>query len=203
MDNNINNLPNASHKAEARDIKPVVDSNNVRFRNPGIAKRAMNNVNSEGVMSYLFRQILGPAMRDTAYDLVSKGASYLLYGDNKPTGSTLRSSRNNERGTYVSYNGYSQTSHNQRQATKQSYSYGPVLPDMIFDNRFQAQEVMDAIQENFSRYNNISVQDLYAMCGHTCPFTYQNWGYFDISNFRMQKCRDGWEIVLPRPEPLE
>lgn len=197
----MDNLPNGSHRAEERNIKPVVSAGDVTMRQPGLAKKTRGFFNIDGIGKYLMDTIFKPAVKDTIYDLLTKGGSYAIYGDNKPAGTMLRSNQSTQRGTTVNYAGFSQTSN--RTATKQDYTYGPTLPDLVFESRAKAQEVYDAIVNIFSRFNNVSVQDIYEICGMTCPYTFQNWGYFDISSFKVMKNYYGWEIVLPRPEPLK
>ena len=115
----------------------------------------------------------------------------MLYGD-KRGGS--RGSSN-----YVSYRSYSDnSSRSSRRSVRASYDFD----DVVFDTRGEADEVLASMDELMDRYGVVSVADMYDLCGMTCNYTDNKYGWKSLARADISRVRDGYMIKLPKAEPI-
>ena len=144
----------------------------------------------EDVKSYIFEDIVVPAVKDIILDAVrallgvsgksNKGApaskvSYRSYYD-----------RGNERNDYG------------RTRTRVGYDYD----DIVLDKRDEAEDVLSRMDELISTYGMASVADLYELVGVTGNYTDNKYGWTDIRSASAIRVRDGYLLKLPKALPL-
>lgn len=54
-----------------------------------------------------------------------------------------------------------------------------------------------------AQYRFVSIFDLYELAGLDAPYTYDKYGWSDISTARVLSVREGYLIKLPRPVPVD
>ena len=143
----------------------------------------------DDVKRYVLRDVLIPTIRRTISDVVD-----MLLGVN----TTPRSS--SPAGTRVSYRSYYDARNDRRESTALSprstpYSYD----DVVFDRYDDAAEVLLRMRELVSRFDAVSVADLFDMTGHAGNYTDNKYGWTDLSDARIERVSDGYIIRLPRP----
>ena len=158
-----------SHKAKAeakeaaeKKVDKVVTGNVKRKKKSEVSKFKDVFISEDvsNVKSYIFLDVLVPAIKKAVSDIVKDGVDMMLYGD-KRSGSRGSSS-------YVSYRSYSDnTSRNSRRSVRASYDFD----DVVFDTRGEADEVLSSMDELMDRYGVVSVADMYDLCGMTCNYT--------------------------------
>lgn len=89
----------------------------------------------------------------------------------------------------VSYNRY----RNKHKDDKCSYD------DIIFDNRKEAEEVLDQMTDIINAYGHCSVADLYDLSGVTSKFSDNKVGWIDIKKASVVRSRTGYMLKLPKP----
>ena len=71
--------------------------------------------------------------------------------------------------------------------------------DIIFDNRGDADLVLDQLESAIANYGMASVLDLYDLAGLTCQnYMADKYGWTDIQSARVARTRDGYILQLPR-----
>lgn len=137
------------------------------------------------------KNFLIPSLKDTILKTVSNGLS-MLFGVT-PTGA---SSTNVGK---VSYNQYSQKpAAPSENSDKSRGAYN--LSDVIIQNRWEAEEVIKQFKEMMSRYQVVSVSDVYEMVGVEVPYTMNRYGWtFVPANLEPVPVNGGFVIRLPRP----
>ncbi len=150
------------------------------------------DVNS--VKSYILMDVLVPSIKRAISDIVCNGINMLLGEPNR--------SRNGNNGTKVSYRSYYQDrddkpTYNRPRAQAQ-YSYD----DIIFDNRGDAEAVLDRMEELLDRFDVVSVADLFDLAGISCQYTDNKYGWTDLRSAHVERVRDGYIISLPRATSL-
>lgn len=150
------------------------------------------------VGGYLIFDVLIPAAKDTLTDLVSRGLEMLLYGEAR--GSYKRSSGGRRTG-HTDYSKYSRNEARRPQTTSRARKTLD-FDDIVFDSRADAEKVLDYIIGRLEDYGVVTVADFYDAAEITGDYTDNKWGWFDLSDAYVKRGRDGFVIILPRPEQL-
>lgn len=149
------------------------------------------------VKSYVFFDVLVPAIKKAIDDIVSDGIHMILYGgkgrrnDNRPSGSK------------VSYN---RMYDDDRREVRSGSSAGSRFDydNIIFDSRGDAESVLMAMEEVINLYGVVRVADLYDLADVTTSnYAANRYGWDNIRNADVVRVRDGWMIKLPRPYPID
>lgn len=152
----------------------------------------------KSVGSYILLDVLVPAIKNAAYDMITNGISMMLFGNNKPTNS---SPTNGVRSTpYVSYNKFSRSPEPQ---TRRAATSGLVQEDIIFATRADAESVLMRMDEIVAQYQFVSIADYKELAGLTGSYTDNYYGWASLHTADVVRNRDGYYIKLPRPIPME
>lgn len=151
----------------------------------------------QNVKSYIFVDVLVPAIKKAIDDIVSNGIHMLLYnGDKRGSSAAGRST--------VSYGGFfkSATDRNPRPRAMTSPG-GFNFEEIIFSNRGDAEAVLSAMDDIIDQYDSVSVLDLYDLADvSTTNYAAQRYGWTDIHTAKVARVEDGYVIRLPRAIPL-
>lgn len=151
------------------------------------------------VKSYVFMDVLVPAMKKAISDIVTNGIDMILYGE---------SGRKKHAASKISYGSYYQSDRD-RDRNRRSYNTSHVrggidYDDIIFETRGDAEAVLEAMDEILSRFPSVSVGDLYDLAQvSTNNYAINKYGWTDIRGASVVRVRDGYVIKLPRAMPLD
>lgn len=144
------------------------------------------------VKSYIFMDVLIPAVKKAISDVVTNGIDMLLYGESR---------RDTKRaGDYVSYRNYSDRGATRSEPRARS---GFNFDDLLFKTRADAEAVREQMDDMIDRYGVVTVADLYDMADCTAPYTSNKYGWTNIRNADVVRGRDGYVIKLPRAMPID
>lgn len=151
------------------------------------------------VKSYIFMEVLVPAVKKAISDIVTNGVDMILYGE-------TRQKKNSTTTTKVSYGKYYGNSGEQEHRSssyRQSGRSGFDYDEIIFETRGDAESVLDAMNEIISQYGVVSVGDLYDLAAvSTDNFAVNKYGWTDIAGCKAVRVRDGYVLKLPKAYPL-
>lgn len=154
---------------------------------------------ASNVKSYIFSDILVPAVKKLITDIVKDGVDTLFYGH---TNYRDRGS-NSFSAPYVSYNRMSDRRYDRSvndTRSRNGYNYD----DVILDNRGDAELVLRQLDELMEAYRVVRVADLYDLVGLQHSWTDNNYGWTNIRNAEAVRLRDGrYMIKMPRAIPLD
>lgn len=194
---------------EVKKVERIANGEVLRRKKP-LGKRFAENfggTDAKGVCSYVFLDVLVPAMKDMVADATSTGIERILFGEVR---SRARSGRGYSQGPagIVSYNRYSSSSGRQRERDepRQLSRRGRSSHDfdeIILATRVEAEEVLERLFDLAERYEEASVADLYDLVGIEGKFTDNKWGWKDMRGSHTTRVRNGYLLDLPRPEPLD
>lgn len=151
------------------------------------------------VKSYIFMDVLVPAIKKAIYDIVTNGIDMFLYGG---TGKI----KNGSNGSKVSYRNYyeSKNSNNGYRGSENTKNHNSFdYDDIVFANRGEAEAAKQQMQDIVARYGIVTVNDLYEMTPLSAPYTSQKYGWMDVSNVDVVRVRDGYILKLPRAVPID
>lgn len=181
-------------KEEARKKVDKIITGKVRTKKKGELSKIKDIFISEditNVKSYVFLDILVPAVKKAISDIVRDGIDMILYGESGRN-------KNRSNSSYVSYRDYSRKDRD-RDRPRQRYT----LDDIILDSRGEAEEVLDQMSALIENYGIVSVADLFDMVGITGQYTDNKYGWTNIRSAEAVRVRDGYVLKLPKPMPID
>jgi len=160
---------------------------------------------ASSVMGYILFDVVVPAAKDLASDAFSQMVDRFLYGDGKPP-HRRTGSRSSGSSGYVSYNRFSSSTpytrpDEAREANRRTRGVQN-FDDLVLATRAEAQEVIERMFDIISRYETVSVADLYELVGETPTPIDHKWGWSDMRGAGVTKTRAGYLLDLPKPEPI-
>ena len=154
-------------------------------------RSALISEDAESVKSYIFIDVLIPAIKKAISDIVTNGIEMMLYGD---------SGRKRGTSSKISYRDYYKDDSRirDRRAVNGIYDYD----DIIIPSRGEAEEVLRTMDEIIDTYGMVSVADFYELVGVTGRFTDNKYGWTDLRTANVIHVRDGYMIRLPKAKVL-
>lgn len=206
---NTQRLTPQPRPARARQ-EAVVEKGAVTLKKQSAFRRAKHKIveeNGQTLMSYIINDVVIPTLKSTFVDVVSNGADIMMYGEarhGRPSvnGGT-RVIGGARRDNYTPYNNISSGRATSPLRNPQNSAAGLrdrlALSSFIFETRAAADDVLDRMSTLIDDYGMVSVLNLYDFCGLTCPFTYDDYVWTDLSMVAIKAVRDGWLLDLPTP----
>lgn len=189
-----------SEKSNERQIRKVVNGNVKTKKNSG---RKLANVfiseEAANVKSYVFMDVLVPAIKKAISDIVTDGIDMILYGESR--------NRKSKSGTKVSYRSYYDD--NKRNDYGDRYDRGGRTSsrfdydDLEFDTRAEAEAVREEMVDVIDRYGFVTVADMYDMADLSAPYTSSKYGWTNIRTAEVVRVRNGYILKLPKAMPID
>jgi len=188
---------------EPKKVEKVIRSEVVRRKKP-LGRRFKDFlIGDRGVLDYLTQEIILPGFRDLFVDAVNLGMERRMYGEGR---SVSRRTGRRPGNDYVAYNRYGRSSRedprDREREDRFGRSRGVEIEDIVIPVRAEAEEVLDQMFEMLSKYEVVSVADLYGLCGVEGTYTDERYGWENLRGARIQRVQNGYLLDLPRPEPL-
>jgi hypothetical protein len=196
-----------------KKVEKIVAGRVVRRKKPfhkRITEKFTGGEDAASVFDYVIFEILVPAAKDLFLDATYAGLERKFYGEVRSAG-RRGYSRGLGAGTRVDYNRISTGS-----TLRNDPRTGPVDPRMsrrarsmhdfdeiVLESRMEANAIIDQMFELLSRYEIVTVADLYEMLGEKPGFQDYKFGWDDLRGSDSERVRDGYILVLPRPKPIE
>lgn len=215
MDDYPDNSRRVTARSEAPKQEPKVvaqvTTGEVIQRKKRLGKRFSETFvdgDARGVWGYVMLDVVIPAVKDTVADAVSEAVERMLFGDRRS--SSRRSASRYSQYGHVNYRSAygSQTSIRQgprdeprsiSRRARATHDFG----EIILATRVEAEEVIDKMFELISKFEVVTVADLYDLVGVTGSHVDNKWGWTDIRGAKADRVRGGYLLDLPRPDPLD
>lgn len=152
------------------------------------------------VKSYVFFDVLVPAIKKAIFDIVTNGIDMILYGES--------GRRDHKRSTAskVSYGSYYRSERDRdrdRRDLVRARS-GLDFDDILFDNRGDAEAVLTALEDVINQFDVATVGDLYDLAEiSTNNYAINKYGWKDLRTAQVVRVRDGYMIKMPKALPLD
>lgn len=176
-----------------KKIEKVV-SGTVKTRKKSGFRKAMDNFVSDEVSSiktYVVKDVIIPTIKK----IISETVDTILFGKSKRVGGSSL-------GTHVSYRKYYDEPRSTRDAgvpTRHGYS----CDEIILESRGEAERVLSQLNDLIETYEVVSVADLYDLVGIARNWTDNNYGWTNIKNAEVIRCRDGFLLQMPKVLPIK
>lgn len=199
----------ASAKAEEKKVEKVVTGKVIQ-RKKGLGTRFketfISGADSKSVMDYVFFDILIPAAKDMVVDATQAGLERKFYGETRSAG---RRGYNRGGGPgYTAYNRIGSSAlrseprvehRNPSRRARANHDFG----EIILETRVEALNVLETLYEILSRFEVVTVADLYDAVDIESAFTDNRWGWESLEGSDIQRVRQGYLIVLPKPVAID
>lgn len=153
----------------------------------------LRTVKDRIVMDYIL-----PMLKNGLWSIFNSAISIALFGEDRSrSGSAGYSSSRTQRN---SYDGYYQGGQN-----RQANPNPPVrrsLSNIDFENRGDADDILNQMFEAIQEYRQVSVGDLWDLMGVSNEPTDYNYGWYSLEQAFIKGIPGGYRLVLPRPVPL-
>ena len=192
----MENYPSNSHKSKEveKRVEKVISGNAVKRKKSKF--RQLSDVfiseDANHVKSYIFMDVLVPAVKKAISDIVTNGIDMILYGG---TGKAKKKSSASK----VSYKNY----YDNDSYTPKTYQRGFDYEDVIFETRGDAESVLDSMNDIIATFHAVSVGDLYDLANvPNDNYAANKYGWTDIEGCKAIRIPDGYILKLPKPKPL-
>lgn len=191
------NRSKEEQKENNKRVEKVVTGKVITKKKSGLSKLTDEFISDDAknIKSYVIGDIIIPSIKKAVCDIVKDGIEMLLYGGTKVGGGS-RSTADR-----VSYRNY--YDRDTRPARDSRPSIGYSYDDIILNNRGEAQDVLDRMDELMDSYGLVRVADLYDLVGITGNYTDNKYGWTSIRTAEIVRVRDGYMIKMPRAVPID
>ena len=197
-----------SAKPERPEVKSVVRTAGV-VKKPTVGSRMKETFAGEDAKStgsYVFFEVVIPAIKAMVFDTVTQGADRILFGGRD----VIRSGVANAPRGRSNYNKVSTDNANRYPGRNFEGNGGRTIDrsarsnqntgDILLDTRGEAETVLDTMQDLISRFQWVSLSEFYSLVDVTAEFTDEKWGWTNISTAQIRPSRGKYVILLPSPE---
>lgn len=198
-------------KAEEKKVEQITVGK-VITRKPSLSRRVASvliGAEAKSSWSAVAQDVVVPAIKDMVTDALSQGIERLVYGEAKSRprrGPILGGFQN---GPTISYNRYSSPvgrasgrEQEPRRPFSQQARASHNFDEIILATRAEAEAVLEQLYELLSKYDVVSVADLYELVGITGKYTDENFGWTDLRGSDITRIREGYLLNLPKPDVI-
>ena len=200
----VNRAAEPEPEVEQPKLAPVVEGKVIRRKKP-LGRRFINTFFAgDGVLGYLGKEVLLPALQNLITDFVTQGVNRAVYGDAAPPRTSNRGAASR---THVSYNQPTSIIRpgTQSAAPTRRAVNGPSafdIGDVIVGTKIEADMIAEKLYETVEEYGAATVANLNDLIGQTSAYTDHKWGWTDLERMSINRVREGYLIKLPDPEDL-
>lgn len=203
----MENYCSNSYKSKAEVTAPIAEkkiqkvvSGKVTTKKKSAAHKLLSMLVAEDIpdmKTYVFTDILIPAVRNTLWDIVTDSANAVFGGG--------KSGKKRRPSDYIAYDRFSDPRSSRRRESgtpksRDNFDYD----DIEFDNRGDAEAVLDQMAAVIKQYGLVTVLDLYDMVELTAPYTADKYGWTSVRNAETVRVRGGKYILkLPKASPID
>lgn len=187
---------------EKPKVEKVVQGEVVR-RKPPLRKRIAQTFGGEDlkdVWTYILLDVLIPAAKDAIVDAGSQGLERAIFGEVSGRSRVSRKSSG-----YTPYNkvtGISPRREEPRSLSRRARA-NHNFDEIVLATRPEAEDVLERLYDLISKFEVVTVADLYAAVGVDTNFVDDKWGWTDLRGAGAVRVRNGYLLDLPRPEPID
>ena len=205
LPSNSDKIKNKEEKHEEIKLDKVVTVN-VTVKKRGFFKRfkkSMVSEDAENVGGYVIQDIIIPTVKDLIFDAARGALEMILWGNtsgrrgrkgNVPYNSL------NEKSTYQ-YNGRTNALSREEKRSRRNYNYFDIS-EMVFDRRSDAEDVLYQLRMVLEEYPSVSVANFYDVLDMSAPYTAENYGWTDLKDADVRKCKGGYYLDVPDPRVI-
>lgn len=196
-----NSVKSKAPEPEEKKIERVTTSDPTR-RKKGLAKQFQSTFfggDFKTASNYVVFGVLIPAAKEALVEAGSAGFEKLIFGESKRRGGARSSGPLG----YVSYNRMSQPQPQvSRPTLTQRGRAQHDFDEIVLESRQEAEAVLDQLYDLLSKYDEVTVSDLYELTGIKSTHVDKQWGWANLKGSGVSRVRGGYLLDLPEPTHL-
>lgn len=205
---NYSSNSSAAKKVDKASDRPTLDlsiaAGIAKEKKPSLGKKFREQFAGDSastVGQYILIDVVVPAIKNLLWDIGSEGLKKFLFGgSNRPSSGIGVSILGSRSGTnYTKYSGGASQQKEITPATRATNDFS----DVLVPTRAEGEEILDQLQNYIDQYGVVSVNDYYQALGISSDFTAVKYGWKSISSAEVRHTREGYLLVMPRPQLLE
>lgn len=185
----------------------------VKTRKKSFGRRLAANVfHGNGVLAYIGKEVLLPAVQNLLVDAATEGIGRLVKGDDYDSRANRYRGGGSYRGSSGSYTDYSS-----RATHSVSVPRGPVsrpnayhrgsnnAEEIVVETRAEADLFCDQMDITLGRYGSVTMANMNELLDKTSLYTDYKWGWTDLRGMGYERLSGnrGYAITMPPPEELD
>jgi hypothetical protein len=193
-----------------KKVEKVTTGTVVRRKKPfhkRVAEKFTGGEDAGSVFEYVFFDIIVEAGKDIMLDAFNAGLERKFYGEVRSAGRRGYSrGRSYGRTDYRGISSGSVLRGDPRGPEPRMSSRARATHDfdeIILPTRVEANAVLDVLFSMLERFEIVTVADLYDAVGEPSTFQDNKWGWTDLRGADSERVRDGYLLMLPRPQPID
>lgn len=182
---------------ERPKVEKVIEGS-ARKRKPTLKRKFAETFlmeETDEIARYVAQDVIIPTLRQTIFALIVGSTSMALFG-------TIRGVDRRSGGSFgtIRYDEISSgRSVRETKAARARHSF----EDLTFDEKFEADDVLEAMRDMVEEYGQVSVADMYELAGCSFDPIDRKWGWTSLRNASVIYSRDGYYIELPKTKMVE
>lgn len=153
------------------------------------------------IKMYVVSDVIVPAIKNLIFDSLIGSVEMALFG------TSSRSRRSGGKNEHTSYSSYYKSGNNSSRRADDSRSRDRCdYQSVVFEERADADEVLDTLQNLIEDYGQATIGDFYDAAGITPDDNFaknEEYGWTDLSRATIRRHREGWMISMPREKYLD
>jgi hypothetical protein len=197
--------------SDSKNIKPIVKIDQSKVRK-STGRQFLDSFITHDmgiVKDYLIDDILIPAIKDTIVDTICSAVNMIFKGSPGKGSSSRRWNSNPNRTDYGSIYRTTDTGiyrrDDRRDEPQVSRRSTMDYMDIPFNNRADAEAVLEQMRDILEQYPSVSVADFYELVGYNygSNWTCHDFGWTDLSGVIVTWSHGAWIIALPKAVPIK
>jgi len=185
-----------------------ITSTEAKVRKRGLGQKVKETFiggTARGAAEYVVTDVFVPTIREMLFEAFHEGMQKLIFGDSRiQRGGRPPGYPGQNQGPQVNYSAISTgkptTSRSLSQRSRARHDFG----EIVIVNRQEAEEVLEILYDELSRYGRVSVAVLYELTGIQSSHVDHKWGWTSLRGARIVTMRGrGYLLDLPAPEPID
>lgn len=175
-------------KTKDKRTEKIVNGNVTIKKKSGLSKTVSDGASIVG--NHIWKDILLPLIKKTICEIFEDVPKMLIYGDSKKGRSIVDN---------VSYSTrYSDRGSIRVSSVYETHDFGNV----VLDDRQEAEQVLQALDEIMDVYGLVRVADLYELVGKTADYPANDYGWKSLASARIVSVPEGYMIKMPKAFPI-
>lgn len=185
-----------SQPGEEKKKNEKIIKSQVERRKQSTGKKVLNALIGDDipdVKDHIVWDVIIPSIRDTIRNSLINMVESIFGGGR---------SVNHSNGSYISYSSISNPSIADRSNSNRNrsiYDYD----EIVFNNRGEADEVLQQLIYSIRRYGYVSILDYYDMVGVRTRPSDANYGWINLNNASVERVNGGYLLRLPKAMPID
>lgn len=185
-------------------LAPVVTGTTTAHKQSSLGKFASSIIVEDvrSVGSYILTDVLLPAIKKAISDIACNGIDMLLYGKTGVTKPTTNGPKISYGSYYVGNAKYAQPVETKSQFQIHNSAYD--FDTIIFNNRGDAEAVLETLADLLDARQVVLVGDLYDLAGiETTNYMVNKYGWTSLRGAEVVRKRDGYVINFPKIQEIK